>query len=427
MLTQRSLSEARMAAQPAETPSSSGDAAYRVVPRHLWILFSAMWLFFLIYPLTALPSTTQSLTQWLIITAAMLCFVAIYLWLMLRHPFQYALLPVSSSATAGRAQVLVALLTAIILALTLANSASWLWFIWYAGIAAGVALPIRSAVVTTAGLMILTLGVGWAVTGWPDTGRFVVLVAAGGFGTIGVGRLIRTVGELRAARKELAYMAVSEERLRLARDLHDLLGRNLSLIALKSEVAEYLLPTAPDQALAATREVGEVARTTLREVRAVVAGYRQPDLMHELRDAGELLAAAGIAYQRESEHEPFPVRIDAALAWIVREGITNVIRHSRAAHCWIHVWQEAYTICLEVSDDGRGTVPDPSASSLASGGGNGLAGIRERVAKLGGRCEAGERAEGGFRLRVTLPGESGGRRDGATGDVTSAGVVGGDA
>ncbi len=425
-MAQRSEDQARMTARPAALPPTSGLVANRIVPRPLWILFSVVWLFFLIYPLTGLPSASPSLTQWLVVMAAMLCFVAIYLWLMLHHPFRYALSPSPpSTAAAGPEQALHALLTVIVLALTLANSASWLWFIFYAGIAAGVALPARRAVMTTVGLMILTLGAGWVAIGWPETGRFILLAAAGGFGMIGVGRLIRTIGELRAAREELAHLAVAEERLRLARDLHDLLGRNLSLIALKSEVAEYLYPTAPDQALAATREVGEVARATLREVRAVVAGYRQPNLAHELRAASEILAAAGIAYHCESEYEPLPERSDAVLASAVREGITNVVRHSRATHCRVRVWQEPEAVYLAVSDDGRGTEMDSVTSLPASGGGHGLAGLRERVADLDGRCEAGESAEGGFRLWVKLPNGSG-RQGVAVGDATSV-DMGGDA
>lgn len=426
MLTRRSTGAARVIARPGETPTTSGDALYRVVPRTLWILFSFVWLFFLIYPLTALPSASLSPAQWLVVIAAMLSFVVTYLWLMLHHPFQYALSPSPlSTGAARREQVLLALLTTIILTLTLTNRAGWLWFICYAGIATGVALPTRRAMVMTVGLMILTLAIGWIVAGWPDTGRFILLVAAGGFGMIGLGRLIRTIGELRAAREELAHMAVSEERLRLARDLHDLLGRNLSLIALKSEVTEYLFPSAPDQALAATREVGEVARATLREVRAVVAGYRQPNLSQELRDAREILAAAGIAYQCEGQLDPLPERIDAALAAAVREGITNVIRHSRAAQCLVRVWREPDTICLEVSDDGRGTVLAPDTSLPISGGGHGLAGLRERISGLGGHCEAGECATGGFRLHVVIPYESGG--PGITiGDATNV-ATGGEA
>jgi two-component system sensor histidine kinase DesK len=209
---------------------------------------------------------------------------------------------------------------------------------------------------------------------------------------------------LRAARNELARLAVAEERLRFARDLHDLLGHSLSLIALKSELAGQLATTAPERAAAEMRDVEGVARTALHEVREAVAGYRQPSLASELRDAREILTAADIACAYDGASVSVPAAVEAVLAWTVREGVTNVIRHSRARHCTIRVTNEDGHAGVEVIDDGAGA-PAVSASAPSAGGssGNGLAGLAERVAALDGRCEAGSRPEGGFRLSVVLP------------------------
>jgi len=146
-----------------------------------------------------------------------------------------------------------------------------------------------------------------------------------------------------------------------------------------------------------------VARQTLREVREAVAGYRQPQLASELDGARQLLEAAGIAYQIEHSAEVLPPAADAVLAWTVREGVTNVIRHSRAHHCTIRVTCAAAGVRAEIIDDGdRGG----SQQATTDAAGSGLAGLTERVHAYGGRVEAGplQAADaGGFRLWVELP------------------------
>ena len=146
-------------------------------------------------------------------------------------------------------------------------------------------------------------------------------------------------------------------------------------------------------------DIEGVARQALREVRDAVAGYRQPTLVEELAGAGEMLEAAGISCRIENEASVLPNAVDAVLAWAVREGATNVIRHSRARHCQILVAREDEEIYAEISDDGEG-------SQKGNGGapGNGLSGLAERVATFAGRVETGSPADGGFRLHVSLPG-----------------------
>jgi two-component system sensor histidine kinase DesK len=193
---------------------------------------------------------------------------------------------------------------------------------------------------------------------------------------------------------------VIEERLRVARDLHDLLGHTLSLITLKSELAGRLIQRDPARAAQEIHEVERVARQTLREVREAVAGYRQPGLLSELDGARQLLEAAGIACQIANMAGVLPPATDAVLAWTVREGVTNVIRHSRARHCTICVSYEEGSVHAEIVDDG-GQRNERNATQ--PGTGSGLVGLAERVRAAGGQIEARPQPVAGFRLWVELP------------------------
>lgn len=210
-------------------------------------------------------------------------------------------------------------------------------------------------------------------------------------------RLELTNRELRAAREELVQLAVAEERLRFARDLHDLLGHSLSLMVLKSELAGRLLPAAPEQAAREIVDVEGAARRALREVREAVAGYRQPTLESEMAGARAMLAAAGVACEIDRATGLLPAALDATLAWAVREGVTNVIRHSGARNCTIRAARKGDTVTVEVCDDGAGGQAAPN------GAGSGLAGLTERVTARGGEVTAGPLPTGGYGLRVALP------------------------
>lgn len=227
-----------------------------------------------------------------------------------------------------------------------------------------------------------------------------VLILATGLTTLGLSRAVMTARELHRARVEIARLAIAEERLRIARDLHDLLGHNLSLIALKSELAGRLVMIAPERAVEEIHDIESVAREALRETRETISGYRQPTLDAELHGARELLAAAGIACHCEVESISLPATIEAVLASAIREGVTNVIRHSRARHCTLQVTQDGQNASVVVLDDGQ---QKTDALRIVGTSGSGLRGLAERVAVYNGSFEAGEQAGGGFRLAVTLP------------------------
>jgi len=243
---------------------------------------------------------------------------------------------------------------------------------------------------------------GFAGVDWWWLIALMLLIRGLGLDMIGITRMGNAIRELHAARRELARLAVIEERLRLSRDLHDLLGQTLSVITLKSELAGCLVKEDPERCAQELSEIERVSRKTLREVREAVAGYRQPNLSSELEGARQLLEAAGVEAQIESIKEALPPAFDATLAWTVREGVTNVIRHSCARHCYIHLAHKSGIVEAEVLNDGgeRGQEGNTARRGL------GLAGLRERVCALGGYLEAGPcmlQGKEHFRLFVEIP------------------------
>jgi two-component system, NarL family, sensor histidine kinase DesK len=230
----------------------------------------------------------------------------------------------------------------------------------------------------------------------------VATVGGGGMAAVAFWRLTTTNQELRKARDDLARVAVADERLRFARDLHDLLGHSLSVITLKSEVAGRLLSDSPERARTEVAEIEAIAREALREVREAVTGYRQATVAVEVAGARTALAAAGIAWSEDIQIPGLVPETEAPLAWAVREGVTNVIRHSGARHCRLTIRPEGDYYVATVTDDGEveaGDVTEGNAGPI----GNGLRGLSERLALVGGALEAGPVPGGGFRLRAAVP------------------------
>ena len=210
-----------------------------------------------------------------------------------------------------------------------------------------------------------------------------------GFFTLGVRRLADTNTALIEAREEVGRLAVANERLRFARDLHDLLGHTLTVIRAKSELASRVAPSDLDRAVREMNEVEAVAREALVEVRDTVTGYRHSTLSSEMENARRALDSAGISAEIATELPDLPTDVDETLGWVLREAVTNVVRHSGAAGCRIEALPCDGMVALEVTDDGHGPTNGP---------GNGLAGARERLALIGGTLELGRSPTGGFRV-----------------------------
>jgi two-component system sensor histidine kinase DesK len=295
---------------------------------------------------------------------------------------------------------LVAML-AISVTLTLAAVESFALLFLYAATAAELRLSGRAKVVAVSA--ITALGAGTFALTDPDGALFwgvTGTVAGAGALWALIAGLLRTNAALREARAELAELAVAEERLRFARDVHDLLGHDLSLIALKAELAGKLLPGRVDQAATEIAEIRGLSRGALTQVRHAVEGYRRLTLPGELAGARVALEAAGIELRVDAPGIALDPEPESVLAWAVREGTTNVIRHSRARHAEISLRPGDATAELEIADDGLGR-PGPNGSGAPDG--HGLAGLRERATAVGGRVEAGAGSGGGFRLRVRVP------------------------
>ncbi|MBR8740241.1 sensor histidine kinase [Nocardiopsis sp. MG754419] len=199
--------------------------------------------------------------------------------------------------------------------------------------------------------------------------------------------------EVVAGRHVRERLAASEERLRIARDIHDLLGHRLSGIAVRSELAARLAEATPERAAHEMRIVQDEARRALREVRSTVSGYRDVDPAEELEGAREVLAAAGVHLTVTGDPRDIPAPLRTTAAWVVREAVTNVVRHSEARHCEITLDADgAFT--LQVVNDG---------APAHRGSGSGLLGLTQRVAAEGGTLEAGAEDGGRFRLSVVVP------------------------
>jgi two-component system sensor histidine kinase DesK len=208
-------------------------------------------------------------------------------------------------------------------------------------------------------------------------------------------RNLQTLVQLRRTQSELAAVAVEEERNRVARDMHDILGHSLSAIALKADLAAKLADRDPQAAAAEIHEVQTLARATLSDMRAVVSGYRQVRIASELASLRTLLPAAGVTPHLPLTTDEVPERNRELFGWTLREAATNVIRHAGATECWVTLASDRITI----EDDGRGPAgPAPDADSRY---GTGLHGLAERAADAGGALRIGRSRYGGFLVEVS--------------------------
>jgi two-component system sensor histidine kinase DesK len=216
-------------------------------------------------------------------------------------------------------------------------------------------------------------------------------LAVGG-GNIYFAQRNRALAKLRMANDEIEHLAKVAERERIARDLHDVLGHTLSVITLKSELAGKLIDRDPARAGKEIREVEEISRQALSEVRAAIRGYRSQGLAAEIAQAKSTLETAGVAVKYETASVQLPALQESVLSMAVREAVTNVVRHAQARSCTLRLEQHNGSCRLEIEDDGRGGSQNE---------GNGLRGMRERVEILGGTLHRD--CQSGTKLTITLP------------------------
>ncbi|MFB4290112.1 sensor histidine kinase [Nonomuraea sp. ATR24] len=299
------------------------------------------------------------------------------------------------------ATVALALLGVTVTGLAALFAGGWLYLFPLAGIACGLVLAGRAVRAALLAPLLAVTAAAALVTLFTGGGLEPVMALA--WGTFSAGLVVAfimhlhaLIAELAGTRRRLAETAVERERLRFARDLHDLLGHTLSVIVVKAEAVRRLAERDPEQAGRHAADIETVGRQALAEVREAVTGYREGSLNGELARAGDVLSAAGLTPDVRRTGAPPPPWVQDLLGWVVREGVTNVLRHSAATRVTITVASHSVT----VHDDGP--APRKEAGEMK---GSGLRGLAERVAQAGGRVEAGPAPEGGWRLRAVLPAE----------------------
>lgn len=257
-------------------------------------------------------------------------------------------------------------------------------------------------VMTSRGLSSIVLGSvhaglwylsGFVVPGWtPDNGLLLSMLGAM-LGVFGLQQMMIGNAKLRDAQEENQRLAIFNERNRFARDLHDILGHSLTVITVKAELAARLIDVDPARAKAEVVDLERLSRDALADVRRAVAGYRELTLPGELSHARTALDAAEIAADLPNSTDAVEGDLRELFAWAVREGVTNVVRHSGASRCTVRLTPTS----AEVRDDGRG------AGDFAGQPGHGLLGLRERAALLGAVVTTSGVEPHGFSLMVAVP------------------------
>ena len=274
----------------------------------------------------------------------------------------------------------------------------------YLAVMAVFLLPARGGWAVAAAAVVASVAVP-AMRGWQPDGSLAFQIFVSALAAFGVTQLIQRNMQLAAARNELTRLALADERNRFARDLHDILGHSLTVVAVKAELAGRLASLDPARAEAEIGDVERIARQALADVRAAAAGYHVVTLDGELASARTALAAAGIEGDLpDHDISGIPRLRQELFGWAVREGVTNVIRHSGATRCVIRVSPDE----VEISDDGAGPGQCPRTHPAQAGepdglpSGHGLSGLRERAAAAGATIGVARSALGGFALRVRM-------------------------
>lgn len=306
-------------------------------------------------------------------------------------------------------RVALVLMGLITCGLAIGYGGSWLYFFPLLGLATGAVMRGPWLGQIGLGLTVLAAVVSVFRSGWD-----AVNVAYGTFlstmVTAAILSLSEAVRELRAAREELARRAVEKERMRFSRDLHDLLGHTLSVVVVKSEAARRLAHRDLDAALVQVTDIESVGRQALTEIREAVTGYREGSLATELDRARSALSATGVEPVVRQSGPPLVPQTEALLGWVLREAVTNVVRHSSATRCDITVDGTPDSVRLTITDNGTGI---STAKPVEGIGGTGLKGLAERLATAGGSLKAEPASRGGFRVRAELPVDSASAADAA--------------
>jgi two-component system sensor histidine kinase DesK len=365
------------------------------VRRAILTLVGVIWASCLAVPIAALLNETRPVRQSLGVLGVLILAIA----------YAATLYAVATPSVSGRNRWLlgwgfaVASVLSIVLVAPVGPASMYTWA-WIGGAAAGFAPLLLEGYkrwVAAGAAVVVAVAVG-AVTGGSPFVHGLIAASVGGtvIGTVLLPFwLWNLLVQARAGRDAQARLAVTEERLRFARDVHDLLGHRLAVIALKAELAARLSGVDPDRAAREAAEVRNLSTSALAEVREAVHGYRVVDLGDQLLAVESVLRDAGIRCTVRRPAVDLPAESATQLALALREGCTNVLRHSTAGWCTIEVSQDTEEVRMTITNDGAGTAV---ADRLSFG----LRGAAERLAGLGGTLRT-ERQGDVFTLDVTVP------------------------
>ena len=373
-------------ARPSEPEAST------VMPRGRGgIIFAAVWLIFLadsLHKAWLLAWNGRDTIAGLVGLVTTVAFAAAYLmafaWVRRRRQQLLTRVPVAQAA------MVLAGLLAIAAVMTLSLGQVGLSALVYVTVVGVACLATPTAAALTVTLAAVTLALGASVPGWTTQGGLAFSICTAGFAMWGVQMLMTRNLELLRAREQNARLAVREERSRFARDLHDILGHSLTVITVKAELAARLFDADPERARTQLADLERLSRDALADVRRAVEGYRELTLPGELARARMALQAADIVADLPNSTDDVPSELRELFAWTVREGVTNVIRHSDARTCTVRLAADH----VEVRDDGKGSVGQRPP-------GHGLAGLRERAAAAGAVLLTKPLQPAGFLLQVS--------------------------
>lgn len=354
-----------------------------------WRIAALVWLVYLLYPIMAFVQRPEPLLRDIGAAVMLVTFVAVYAWAWGRPPNQAARLMAGAAA-----------LTALsIAALWWLHLPSALGGLVFAGPLLGFipswrlqipgALAVISIMVAAWLLGHYSASLLWSL-GLPFLGLVVVMRIYGEYW-----HLFYRLHEAEASVRELA---VANERLKLARDLHDIVGHNLSVVALRADLAAQQADGGAPEAAAEMRQVAQTAREALHDVREVISRWRGVAFADEWAHAERVLASAGVqsSITLGVTDLQLPPELNRVLGFFVREGVTNILRHSRATECRLTVTPGEDSLCMRLEDNGMGAMP------ATEDAGSGITGLRERLGEIGGRLAAFPRGTG-YVLEATVP------------------------
>ncbi|WP_230487198.1 sensor histidine kinase [Nocardioides anomalus] len=371
----------------SETRPAETEAADAQSPSHVGRLgpfFAGIWLFFLLNPLLEGWARRDELRGVLgMVTTVAFAAVYMLLWVRARADRQRLVVDPALGWSLAYVGALVGL------------AALTVWCVGEPGLACAVyvsvacvmVFPLRVSAPIAVGLVLGAIALS-AVEGWGSQVGTAFAIMAASVAVFGLRAVMTRNIDLVNAQIENARLAVDNERTRFARDLHDILGHSLTVITVKAELAQKLLDVDVERARAEIADLERLSRDALADVRRAVEGYRDISLPGELVRARVALRAAEISAEIPNSTDEVPSELRELFAWTVREGVTNVIRHSRATHCEVRLAPDR----AEVVDDGT-AIPSPD------GHGSGLAGLRERAADVGATVVT-RQLEPGFSLSV---------------------------